>query len=107
MESLGLLDQLIMLAILRQHPSAYGVSIKDEIEGRANRSYSVGAIYAALDRLDEKGLISARKGEPTAERGGRRKLYFTLTAPGQASLQQSLRAVDVLRKGIRWKVAPS
>jgi PadR family transcriptional regulator PadR len=99
-DEIGPLDQQVMLAILRQQPKAYGVSIQSLIEERTGRSYSVGAIYASLDRLEEKGYVASKQGEPTAQRGGRAKLYFNLTAPGQFALLQSLRALDTLRRGL-------
>jgi PadR family transcriptional regulator PadR len=99
---LGPLDQQVMLAIMRQQPKAYGVSIQELIEERTGREYSVGAIYASLDRLQDKGYVASKQGEPTSERGGRAKFYFHLTAPGRVALQQSLRALDDLRRGIRW-----
>lgn len=104
---IGQLDQQVMLAILRQQPLAYGVSIQQEIHKRTSRDYSIGAIYAALDRLEEKGYVASKAGEPTAERGGRAKLYFNLTAPGQAALSQSLRALDRLRRGLRIAEVPA
>ncbi len=93
-------EQQTLLAILIQHPSAYGVSIRDEIKKRMGRDYSFGSIYAVLERLEDKGLIASREGEVTAARGGRRKQYFTITAPGQLALQASLRAVDAMRAGV-------
>src|SRR5262249_32340039 len=104
---IGLLEQQVMLAILRLHPNAYGVSVQEQIAERTGRTHSFGAIYAALDRLEEKGFIKSRHGQPTAESGGRRKLHFTLTAPGQLALDQSLRAIDSLRQGLRLKGAPA
>jgi DNA-binding PadR family transcriptional regulator len=100
---IGLLEQQVLLAIMRLHPTAYGISIKEQIKERTGRDYSFGAIYASLDRLEEKGFVISRQGEPTAPRGGRRKLYFTLTASGQAALEETLRAIDSLRKGVRWR----
>lgn len=93
-------EQQTLLAILIQHPDAYGVSIRDEILKRTGREYSFGSIYAVLERLEDKGLIVSREGEVTAARGGRRKQYFTVTAPGQLALQASLRAVDAMRDGV-------
>jgi PadR family transcriptional regulator, regulatory protein PadR len=89
-----------MLAILRQNPNAYGVSIRDEIKARTGKDYSIGTIYAALERLEERGYVSSREGEATAVRGGRRKLYFTITGAGQRSLSASLRTTDALRRGV-------
>ncbi len=102
---IGPLDQQVMLAIMRQQPKAYGVSIQQLIEERTGREYSVGAIYASLDRLEDRGYVASKPGEPTAERGGRAKLYFKLTSPGQAALQRSLRAIDSMRRGVRWAEA--
>jgi PadR family transcriptional regulator, regulatory protein PadR len=95
---LNSLEQQVMLAIIKLMPNAYGVSIGDHIERVTGRSYSIGAVYAAVDRLEERGFLESRRGEPTAARGGRRKLYFDLTASGQLALKQSLAMIDKLRK---------
>jgi PadR family transcriptional regulator PadR len=103
---LTFLEQQLLLAIIGLHPNAYGVSIQEHIEDRtAGRQPSTGSIYASLDRLEEKGFVKSRQGEPTKQRGGKRKLYFTITAPGQHALRQSLQAIDSLRHGLRWKGA--
>jgi PadR family transcriptional regulator, regulatory protein PadR len=104
--NLKLLDQQVLLAVMRLHPDAYGISIQDQL-AKAGREVSFGAIYSALDRLEQGRFVEARQGEPTAERGGRRKLYFTITALGQSALSQSLAVTAALRKGIRWKEAPA
>lgn len=99
------LEQQLMLAIIGLHPTAYGVAIQDHIQERTGREPSLGSIYASLDRLEEKGFIVSRQGEPTPARGGKRKLYFTVTAPGLLALRQSLRAINALRRGLRWAEA--
>jgi PadR family transcriptional regulator PadR len=104
-DDLGILDQHLMLAIIRLRPAAYGISIQQLIEKRTKRDYSLGAIYAGLGRLEEKGYLRSREGEPTAERGGRAKLFFDLTAPGQRALASSLRALDSMRPGRREQEA--
>jgi PadR family transcriptional regulator PadR len=98
LQDLTLLEQQLLLAILRLHPVAYGVSIQETIK-TAGRAYSIGAIYSALERLEYRGFVRARQGEATAERGGRRKTYFVLSAQGQHALQASLHTVDALRAG--------
>jgi PadR family transcriptional regulator len=98
---LGRLDQYLLLAIIRLRSDAYGVALQREIETRANRPYSLGAVYAALDRLEERGMVKSREGEPTPQRGGRAKLYFSLTGLGQRALSQSLREMDAMREGLR------
>jgi DNA-binding PadR family transcriptional regulator len=97
MDQIGQLEQLVMLAILRLRPEAYGVALQKELKNRTGREYSVGAIYAVLDKLEGKGFVKPKPGEATPERGGRAKLYFNLTATGAAALQASLKAIDNLR----------
>ena len=103
--NLGTLEQHVLFAVLAQHPNAYGVSIRDHISKRAGINYSIGSIYATLARLEEKGFVRSKEGEKLAERGGRAKLHFTITATGQASLQQSIRAAQALQRGLRWREA--
>jgi DNA-binding PadR family transcriptional regulator len=95
---LNSLEQQMLLAITKLMPSAYGIAIGDHIKRVTGRSYSVGAVYAALERLEERGFLESRRGEPTPARGGRRKLYFDITASGQLALRQSLAMIDKLRK---------
>jgi PadR family transcriptional regulator, regulatory protein PadR len=93
------LEQQALLATLRLHPNGYGVTIREEIELQTGRAPSFGTIYATLDRLCSKGYLKSKAGEPTAERGGKRKLYFVITARGQLTLRQSLQSLDALRAG--------
>ena len=95
---LGEFEQLVLLAILRAGEDAYGVPIRHAIVDRSGRDVSLAAVYKTLTRLEEKGFVAARVGGPTAERGGRRKTYYTLTAAGRRSLRQS---VEVLRRVAR------
>jgi PadR family transcriptional regulator PadR len=99
-EDLGLLEQAVLLASLRLHPNAYGVSIGDEIERRTGKSWSPGSIYAAIERLETKGYLDRRKGEPTAARGGRAKEYFTITAPGRHALTEAQRVISEMAEGM-------
>jgi PadR family transcriptional regulator len=93
------IEQQALLAVLRLHPHAYGVTIRNEIEQQTGRAPPFGTVYATLDRLCSKGYAKSRQGEPTAERGGRRKLYFVVTARGQTALRQALVSLDALRSG--------
>jgi DNA-binding PadR family transcriptional regulator len=99
------LEQHAMLAIVALHPNAYGISIQDHIARNGGYEPSVGSLYAALDRLEQKGFVRPKQGEPTAERGGRRKLYFSVTAPGKKALDESLRAVRTLTRAARLQEA--
>lgn len=95
-DQIGQLEQHVLLAILRRQPEAYGIAIQDELKTRTGREYSTGAIYAVLDKLERKGFVSEKLGEATAQRGGRAKIYFQLTAPGHATLETSLSAIKSL-----------
>ena len=81
-ENLGEFEQLVMFAVLRLDDDAYGASVRDELKGRAGRDVSPGAIFTTLERLEGRGLVTSRYGEPTPERGGRRKRFYRLTADG-------------------------
>jgi PadR family transcriptional regulator, regulatory protein PadR len=99
------LDQHLLMAVMALAPNAYGITVMEHIERRAGYKPSVGAVYAALDKLEEKGFVSSRKGEPSKRPGGRRKLFFTITAPGERALNESLRATKALARGLRLKEA--
>ena|SRR5215472_8513115 len=82
MQSLGELELLVLLAVARLGSDAYGVTIAREIEAAGKRYVALGSVYAALERLEKKGLASSALGEATQERGGRAKRYFSVTAKG-------------------------
>jgi DNA-binding PadR family transcriptional regulator len=99
--SLGDLEQLVILAILRLEDEAYGVSIRAEILSKAGRNLSPGALFTTLIRMEEKGLLKSRLGEPTTERGGRAKRYFSATPAGITALKASQRAYLNLMEGLQ------
>ncbi|MGA7788026.1 MAG: PadR family transcriptional regulator [Xanthobacteraceae bacterium] len=99
------LEQHALLAIVALQPGAYGISIQDHIRRNAGYEPSVGSIYASLDRLEEKGFVRSKQGEATRERGGRRKLYFSLTAPGKRALTESINAMRALGRAAGWQEA--
>ncbi|MFN0105928.1 MAG: PadR family transcriptional regulator [Bryobacteraceae bacterium] len=101
-DALGGFEQLILLALARLGDDAYGVSIRKEIAARTGRDVNIGAVYATLDRLESKGLTTSNVGEPTAERGGRAKRYFHLSAAGASALEESCRALEGMMKGLNW-----
>lgn len=84
---LGEFEEIVMLTVGVLYDDAYGVAIKQEITERLERSVSVGALQVALRRLEDKGYLSSRRGESNPKRGGRPKLFFTITALGQKALQ--------------------
>ena len=94
------LDELILLAVARLGTQAYGVTIFETLERVAERPTSIGAIYAALDRLEQKGLVSSWLGEATPERGGRAKKYFKLEGAGKQALRDAEQTRSLLRAGL-------
>jgi DNA-binding PadR family transcriptional regulator len=96
---LGEFEQLILLAILRLDNEAYGMVIRQEI-GMAGRSASLGAVYMTLERLEEKGYLSSRVGDPTPERGGRAKKYFQVEGSGLIALRHSFKTTTYLCDGL-------
>jgi|SRR5678815_3650085 DNA-binding PadR family transcriptional regulator len=98
---LGTLEQIVLLAAMRLGDQAYGMTIRDEIEKRTGRDMSFGAVYVTLQRLEEKGFVSSRLGEPTAERGGRAKRFFQVTTNGRQAVRRVQEAVASMAKGLR------
>lgn len=101
---LGELEQIVLLAILRVSPDAYGVPIRVEIEQRIRRSLTVGALYRTLDRLEEKGYVTSWFGDPTPERGGRSKRYFKVQPSGLRALRTSREALAAMWDGLEPRV---
>jgi DNA-binding PadR family transcriptional regulator len=97
--SLGEFEQVVLLAILRLGDSAYGVTIGAEITACTRREPAPGALYTTLDRLEDKGLVSSRMGDPTPQRGGRAKRYFSLSANGLAAITRAQQAYRRLLEG--------
>ena len=86
---LGELEQAVMMAIIRHGANAYGVPIRRELGERLGREISFGAVYTTLERLEAKGFISSRTGDPTPERGGRAKRFYRVEAPGHRALNEA------------------
>jgi PadR family transcriptional regulator PadR len=94
-------ELMILLATLRSGDEAYGVVIAREIEQTGGRSVLLGAVYAALERLEKNGLVSSVVGSPTAERGGRAKRFFKVTPQGLRGVKETQQALVAL-----WKDVP-
>lgn len=97
---IGEFEQVVLLAVLRLDDSAYGVSIRTEIESCAHRKTSPGALYTTLERLERKGLLTARSGEPTPERGGRAKRFYKVTKEGRTRIVEAQSAFHRLLVGL-------
>lgn len=100
---LGEFEHLVLLALLRLGDQAYGVTVRREIAERAERDVSLGAIYATLGRLESKGFVRSRVGEPTAERGGRAKRHFRVTAKGAAVVERTQDTLHRMVEGLTLK----
>lgn len=103
-EYLGEFEHIVVLALMHLGEKAYGVTVRQEIAMRIGRDVSVGAIYATLDRLETKGYVTSRLGEPTAERGGRAKRFFHVTADGVSAVNRTRRALLNMSKGLKLAV---
>jgi DNA-binding PadR family transcriptional regulator len=104
--SLGEFEQLVLLALVRLGRDAYGVTIRLEIEARTRRAVSIGAVYTTLERLRLKGYVSHSIGEPTPERGGRRKKYYRLEPAGSRVLRRSVDALRRMTEGLGPEMQP-
>lgn len=100
-EFLGALEHVVMLALVRLGDSAYGMKVRQEIAARTGRDLSIGAVYATLDRLETKGYVASRTGEPTPQRGGRAKRHFQVTAKGLAVLNRTRLALSKMAFGLK------
>ena len=86
---LGEFEEVVLLTVGLLYDEAYGVAIKDDIEARAKRKVSVGALQSALRRMEKKGYLDSRVGDANAQRGGKPKRFFKITAFGKKALEQS------------------
>ena len=99
-ESLGHFELLVLLALMRQGDDAYGVPIARAIEESTGKAVILASVYNTLERLEEKGLIRSAVGQPTAERGGRAKRYFSITTAGLRDVRAAKKALTTLWRGI-------
>jgi len=98
---LGEFELMILLAVIRLGDEAYGVPICRELEAYRGRDVSVGSVYAALERLEAKGLVSSSLGDSTPERGGKAKRYFRVTSTGLRQVHETRRVLSKL-----WHALP-
>jgi PadR family transcriptional regulator, regulatory protein PadR len=98
---LGELELMLLLAVIHLRDDAYGVPIARELEKLRGREVSAGSVYAALERLEAKGLVVSTVGDPTPERGGKAKRYFRITRQGLEQVQETRRVLTHL-----WRTLP-
>ena len=97
---LGEFEQLVMCAVVRLDDDAYGATIRRELLDRAGRDVSPGAIFTTLERLEARGLVTSTYGEPTQDRGGRRKRFYRLRPEGRRTLAGSLDTIRKMARGL-------
>jgi len=93
-------EEIILLSIMRLDENAYGVSIKNKILELTGDDWNYGLLYATLDQLAKKGLLIKREGKPMPERGGRRKIYYTISKGGHRALAEAHELNVALWEGI-------
>jgi PadR family transcriptional regulator len=101
---IGQFEQAVLVALIRLGKDAYGRAILNEVQKRLDRVVSAGAVYATLERLEAKGLVSSTLALGTAIRGGRARRYFVLTADGIRALSDAKSATDRIWRGLAWPV---
>lgn len=97
---LGEFEQVVLLAVAQLADQGYGVTIRREIEERARRDVSIGAVYATLSRLEEKGMVVSREGDPEARRGGRARRHYRLEPAGVDALCAARGMLDRMWEGV-------
>ena len=97
---LGELEELVLLAVFGLGADAYAVSVQQRIESGARRAVSIGAVYSALERLERKGFLASRLGEPTPDRGGRRKRHYRINQAGREEIERVRGAREAM-----WRLA--
>ena len=102
--ALGDFEQLVLFGVLRLGDEAYGAAIRQEIHARSGRDVSINAVYTTLDRLESKGLLKSWTGEPTPQRGGRRRKFYALRPAGMAALRQAYLAFNAMADGLEGRL---
>ena len=97
---MGEFEQIVLLAVVRLGSDAYGATIRREIEARTGRELAISAVYITLDRLENKGFVKSRIGDPTPQRGGRRRKHFALLPAGHRAITQVCRTFNLMAEGL-------
>ena len=103
-KTLGELEHVVLLALLRLDSNAYGAAIRQLLQAEIDRDVALGALYSTLERMEKKGLVVSKLGESTAQRGGRPKRFFSVTAEGKSALKQAKQAMDQMWQGVAFKL---
>jgi DNA-binding PadR family transcriptional regulator len=103
---LGDFEQLVLFGVLRLEDEAYGAAIRQEIHARSGRDVSINAVYTTLDRLESKGLLRSWVGDPTPQRGGRRRKFYAPRPAGLAAARQAYHAFTSMTVGLERRLEP-
>jgi DNA-binding PadR family transcriptional regulator len=98
---LGEFEHLLLLALSQLGADASGVDVRELIERRTGRTISPGAIYTAMQRLERRGFVGAVLGDPTPQRGGKRRRLYRLRAAGTRALMQAQNALAEMGRGLK------
>jgi len=98
---IGEFEQMVLLALVRLGPEAYGATIKREIETRTGRELSISAVYITLTRLEDKGFVKSHIGDPTPQRGGRRRKHVAILPAGRRAIAQAARSFRLMAEGLK------
>jgi PadR family transcriptional regulator PadR len=104
--ALGDFEQLVLFGVMRLEDGAYGAAIRQEIHARSGRDVSIGGVYTTLDRLEGKGLLKSWTGDPTAQRGGRRRKFYALRPAGVTALRHAYHAFNAMADGLEGRLEP-
>ena len=99
--NIGEFEEVVLLTVAALHDQAYSVAIVDQLYQQIGRKAKLGVVHAILHRLEKKGFIKSMLGDPTAERGGKRKRFYSLTVAGKATIVKAKEQRDRL-----WSVIP-
>lgn len=98
---LGDLEQLVMMALMRLGDDGFGAAVQREIADHAGRAVSLGAVYTALARLEEKEFVSSRVGDPLPQRGGRRRRLYRVLPAGRVATAEAWQAIRAMSRGLQ------
>jgi DNA-binding PadR family transcriptional regulator len=101
---LGEFELVVLLTLLRLGNGTWGAAIRRDIQERTTRELPVSVVYVTLQRLEKKGMVKSYVGNPSAERGGRRRRHYLIDAPGEHALGRSFRAFRTLTQGLEQRL---
>jgi DNA-binding PadR family transcriptional regulator len=99
-EPLGEFEQLVLFALVRLGDDAYGATIRREIETRTGRELAISAVYVTVARLEAKGLVRTRVGDPSPTRGGRRRKHVSIAPAGRRAIAHAYHQFRVMAEGL-------